>query len=242
MAKDIFYFKHDANASSDLKLKALRKTYGWAGIGWWWFMVEILRSEDSYQLEYSDSTFDGLAIDMGCEPDKVKEFVNYCIERKILEKTDGTFYSPRMKRDMDALDALREVRREAGRSSAKKKENISKCSTSVKQKPTKCSTIRKEDKEDKEDKKDKKDNKDKSIYGEFKNVQLTDQELQKLNDNLGKSNTLSLIEKLSTYKKSTGKKYKDDYATLLNWSRRDAEKTPKGNHPKPTASEVEVIE
>ena len=33
MPKDVFYFKHDDNASSDFKLKALRKKYGWEGMG-----------------------------------------------------------------------------------------------------------------------------------------------------------------------------------------------------------------
>lgn len=62
-------------------------------------------------------------------------------------------------------------------------------------------------------------------YGEFLNVRLTDIERQKLIDKFGEAKTLDLIERLSGYKKSKGKAYRDDYATLLNWSRRDGTPT-----------------
>lgn len=56
-------------------------------------------------------------------------------------------------------------------------------------------------------------------YGEFKNVKLSDEELEKLKTKT--SSWQTYIEKLSTYKASTGKSYKSDYATLLNWIRKD---------------------
>jgi len=144
MAKDVFYLKHDANASSDLKLKALRKQYGWQAIGWWWFLAEVLRGEENYELEYSDDTFDGLAIDMDCVTDKAKEFIDYCIAKKLLAKNSDCFYSPRMKRDMEIMDALREQRREAGRISAQKRLSQNEDRASVQQVLTKRSTIKEE--------------------------------------------------------------------------------------------------
>lgn len=57
-------------------------------------------------------------------------------------------------------------------------------------------------------------------YGEFQNVLLTDEEFQKLKDRLGRQ-AEAMIERLSAYKESSGKKYKSDYATMLNWQRRD---------------------
>lgn len=57
-------------------------------------------------------------------------------------------------------------------------------------------------------------------YGEFKNVLLTDDEYKKLEE----KNALSQIENLSSYMASIGKKYKDHYATILNWERRDKNK------------------
>jgi len=64
-------------------------------------------------------------------------------------------------------------------------------------------------------------------YGEFQNVLLTDEEHEKLNENLGEKIAKDFIEKLSAYMKSKGKHYKDHYATILNWSRRDKEQSGK---------------
>lgn len=59
-------------------------------------------------------------------------------------------------------------------------------------------------------------------YGEYKNVLLTDDELQKLKTEY--SDYEERIERLSSYVASTGKKYKSHYATIRNWARKDAEK------------------
>lgn len=57
-------------------------------------------------------------------------------------------------------------------------------------------------------------------YGEFGNVFLTDEELEKLKNAFGEQNTLFLIEELSAYMASKKKSYSSHYATLLNWGRR----------------------
>lgn len=59
-------------------------------------------------------------------------------------------------------------------------------------------------------------------YGEYKNVLLTDEELQKLKTEY--SDYEERIERLSSYVASTGKAYKSHYATIRNWARKDAEK------------------
>lgn len=61
----------------------------------------------------------------------------------------------------------------------------------------------------------------KEKHGEFQNVLLTTEEYQWLKDKLGEKARDGLIEKLSAYMKSRGRSYKDHYATILNWSRRD---------------------
>lgn len=60
----------------------------------------------------------------------------------------------------------------------------------------------------------------KAAYGEFSNVMLTDDEFRKLCDRCPYAN--KLITELDQYIESQGKekKYKNHYATLLNWSRR----------------------
>lgn len=64
------------------------------------------------------------------------------------------------------------------------------------------------------------DNKEKHIYGEFKNVFLTDEEYQKIEE----KGLTYLIEELSSYMARTGKTYKSHYSTILCWSRRKPKK------------------
>ena len=70
-------------------------------------------------------------------------------------------------------------------------------------------------------------------YGEYKNVLLTDDELEKLKAEY--ADYLDRIERLSSYIASTGKAYKSHYATIKNWARADAEKG-RSNGAKQTSS------
>lgn len=68
----------------------------------------------------------------------------------------------------------------------------------------------------------------KNSYGEFGNVKMTTAEFEKLVQAEGAERANALIEELSSYLASSGKRYKSHYATLLNWGRRkDREDTPK---------------
>ena len=61
----------------------------------------------------------------------------------------------------------------------------------------------------------------KEKFGEFENVLLSADELQKLKSKLG-AETESYIERLSSYIASSGKRYKSHYATILSWTQKDA--------------------
>lgn len=68
----------------------------------------------------------------------------------------------------------------------------------------------------------------KNSYGEFGNVKMTTAEFEKLVQAEGADRANELIEELSSYLASSGKRYKSHYATLLNWGRRkDKEGEPK---------------
>lgn len=68
----------------------------------------------------------------------------------------------------------------------------------------------------------------KNAYGEFKNVRMTTEEFSRFVQAVGADRANALIEELSSYLASSGKKYKSHYATLLNWGRRkDKEDAPK---------------
>mgnify|MGYP004560709567 CR=1 FL=1 len=58
-------------------------------------------------------------------------------------------------------------------------------------------------------------------HGEYNNVLLTDEELDKLKAEY--PDWEERIERLSSYVESTGKSYKSHYATIRNWARNDRE-------------------
>ncbi len=66
------------------------------------------------------------------------------------------------------------------------------------------------------------------VYGEFGNVRLSGEELEKLCACWDKAQVHSAIESLSDYMASKGKRYKNHYATLRNWLRRDSPQGRRG--------------
>lgn len=73
--------------------------------------------------------------------------------------------------------------------------------------------------------KDKRNTKEKlfitPLIGEFENVKLTEIQLGKLKEQFGENDANRRIEALSMYLASKGKKYKDHYATILTWARKE---------------------
>ena len=58
------------------------------------------------------------------------------------------------------------------------------------------------------------------ILGEFNNVKLTEEELNKLEEKMTKERVKELTEELSTYMASKKTSYKSHYATIVSWDRR----------------------
>ena len=71
-------------------------------------------------------------------------------------------------------------------------------------------------------KKEKKEKPVKHKHGEYKNVLLTDEELDKLKETF--PDWKERIDRLSGYIASTGRAYKSHYATIRNWAREDQKK------------------
>lgn len=71
----------------------------------------------------------------------------------------------------------------------------------------------------------------KDIYGEFKNVRLKKEEFEKLKTKFP-NDYMDRIESLSEYMRSKGKTYKDHYATILSWARKEERDKPKVQEPK----------
>jgi DNA-binding transcriptional regulator YhcF (GntR family) len=77
----------------------------------------------------------------------------------------------------------------------------------------------------KNDKNVKNDKKNK--YDEY--VSLTLEEYEKLLEQFEEQGTSDRIERLNLYKGSTGKKYKSDYLTILNWEKKNKQQKKSGD-------------
>jgi hypothetical protein len=101
MAKDVFWFKHDSNASRDIKILRLRAIYGWEGYGVYFGLIEILREQSDYKLSIEDSELNMLAILMQMDFVRLKNILNDCIKIGLFKKSYNSFWSDSLLNRMD---------------------------------------------------------------------------------------------------------------------------------------------
>ena len=118
MSKDAYYFSHDSNARNDQRLMKVRMKYGMEGYGIYFGLIEILREQKDYTLNFDDieSIAYGLMVDL----DKVEDIVS---NFNLFHTEGDLFYSKSLKRRMEKLDLIKEKRSEAGRLGGKSKAN-----------------------------------------------------------------------------------------------------------------------
>lgn len=110
--KDAYYFKHDANARNDPKIKALMGKYGIAGYGRFWVIIEMLRESTGYKIEDKEYIWSALANDMEYSIEEVKTFMKDCVnEFNLFVQEDGFFYSESFLGRMNKLDEIRQKRK-----------------------------------------------------------------------------------------------------------------------------------
>ena len=62
--KDAYYFSHDSNARHDPRIIKLRRQYGAEGYGVFFMLVEILREQDDYTLDFNDESIMDIAYEL----------------------------------------------------------------------------------------------------------------------------------------------------------------------------------
>ena len=109
LMKDARYFKHDANARHDPKIKALLNKYKLEGYGRFWVLIEMLREASHYRLEDKPYMWDTLAEEFKCTPAEAREFIKDCTETyNLFEQDNGYYYSTSLLTRMVQLDQMRE--------------------------------------------------------------------------------------------------------------------------------------
>ena len=135
MAKDVYYFSHDVNASNDPKIVAMESEFGVISYAWWWKLIEKLASSEDYRLPFKKYTFIALDKELGIlneneRPLNENERTFFCSNKsflfvnslicdfELLECDDEYFWSPSLIRRQEErrskLEKKQEQRRLAG--------------------------------------------------------------------------------------------------------------------------------
>ena len=135
MAKDVYYFSHDVNASNDPKIVAMESEFGVISYAWWWKLIEKLASSDDYKLPFKKYTFIALDKELGILNENERPFnenehnffcsnesflfINSLIhDFELLECDDEYFWSPSLIRRQEErrskFEKKQEQRRLAG--------------------------------------------------------------------------------------------------------------------------------
>ena len=214
--KDAYYFSHDSNASNDPKILSMRCDYGLSGYGMYWVIIEALRNEADYKLQLDKCTYRALAMQMHSKNDTLEKYINDCINEYELFKSDGaTFWAESLLKRMERLEEIRMKRKAAAEKRWDNKEPMQK------QCKSNASAMQRDAKESKV----KESKEKKSTYGEFKNVLLTDEQLEKLKVEF--PDYKERIENLSEGIELKGYVYKNHLLAIKKWAKKDIILKPK---------------
>jgi hypothetical protein len=126
MKKNACYFSHDSNAQNDIKIIAMRADYGWAGYGWFWAIIELLREEEDNKMKMKSYIFSSLATKFGIDIPDVKKYIDDLVNEYELLESDGEFFwSDSLNNRMDMMKEKSDKAAESGRKSgeARRKAN-----------------------------------------------------------------------------------------------------------------------
>jgi uncharacterized phage protein (TIGR02220 family) len=92
--KDSYWFKHDSNASRDMKLIRIRAIYDFWGLGLYWTVIEFLREQDDYKFPSDESSLQIACNSVFCS-DLIR-FNNWfkdCLKFGLFKDEEGFFFS-----------------------------------------------------------------------------------------------------------------------------------------------------
>ena len=215
MKKDAYYFPHDSNSRHDQKMTAMRSKYKCEGYGWYWILIEILREQEGYKLPINDKfSFHSLAHEMQTDIERVKEYINDCIDIYDLLKSDGeSIWSNSLLKRMVKVEEKRQQAIDAANKRWGKREqsvsNATAKQSKVKESKVKSSSVGISVLSDKK------------LWAEFSKEIQESEEFLFLTTKAVESERLKAIDWL----KSVGKTYKNYKSFFKNWLRRkiDAE-------------------
>jgi len=239
MAKDAYYFSHDSNAKDDPKCVLLIEQLGAEGYGIFWILIETLRDQPDYK--YPLVLIPAISRRYNTTAEKMKTVI---MQYNLFEiENDEFFYSDSLNRRMEQYDHKKQMASYAGKKSAEKRLSLNSGSTDVQPTFNECLTSKVKESKVKESKVNNNSSPasrpKKHKYGEYKNVLLADDELEKLKSKF--SDWRERIESMSSGVAMKGYKYKSHYLAILKWAEKDAPKPQKESHASYDLDEIEEM-
>lgn len=137
MSKDAYWFKHDSNATNDVKIMQLLAEYGLEGYGAYWIIIEKLRDATGYK--YPKDKLKGLAWSLRKDEDWIIGFIGFCVEVGLFKEDEKHFWSDSLIKRVDSWESAKEKRSEAaiaaGKASAAKRNALKRSKKSTPEKP-----------------------------------------------------------------------------------------------------------
>lgn len=116
--KSAYYFSHDSNARNDQKCLKLRRVLGMEGYGIYWVLIEMLREATGYRLPMS--SIPDISYETRVSEEKVQAVIS---QFDLFEIQDETFFSLRLTRSMELMQARGEKYRKNALKRWKNEEN-----------------------------------------------------------------------------------------------------------------------
>lgn len=230
----LLYFPLDVNFFSDKKIKILKSRFGPDGITVYLYILCEIYRDKGYYIEISDDFKYIISDDLNMSYEKIEQILKFLFDRSLLAAiaiegtskliTSDTIITARSiqkqyqackkgaKRDVEVFEEIWILEKENTASFIKpvlKLINPGNMAINPGKKAINLGNIHKE-------KKSKEKNNKRILYGEFRNVCLSAYEVKKINERWP-GMFERIIEKLGSYKASTGKEYKSDYAAVCQW-------------------------
>lgn len=113
MAKEAYYFSHDANARQDEKILMLRAEHGWEGYGIYWALVEMMFESSDTALHHNK--IKGIAVSYNIDITLLQSVINTCLTEELFTGDDDKFWSDSLKRRKTKYHEAKSKKSEAGK-------------------------------------------------------------------------------------------------------------------------------
>jgi len=116
MGKDAYWFRHDSNASRDIKLMKLRILHDFWGIGVYWTVIELLREQNNYCFASDESSLQLACNLIGCNDFvKFKSWFFDAVKFGLFNVENDVFFSISLRKRMGKWESSKDNGGKGGR-------------------------------------------------------------------------------------------------------------------------------